>query len=135
MATAIEYGGHFGLPGIPAGSVVHVTLKGSKPIGPVTLLGYQPGAGVSLTEDGGRVVLANAAADFRAQAEPDADVGAPDAIGDVAEKLTERIVLAISEALRPDPDKLMARAVAAMKAGKPKKARRLMARAERILGG
>lgn len=61
--------------------------------------------------------------------------GAPDAIGDVAEKLTERIVLAISEALRPDPDKLMARAVAAMKAGKPKKARRLMARAERILGG
>ena len=60
MATAIEYGGHFGLPGIPAGSVVHVTLKGSKPIGPVTLLGYQPGAGVSLTEDGGRVVLANA---------------------------------------------------------------------------
>lgn len=57
MATAIEYGGHFGLPGIPAGSVVHVTLKGSKPIGPVTLLGYQPGAGVSLTEAGGRVVF------------------------------------------------------------------------------
>lgn len=75
------------------------------------------------------------AAVFGEAAEAAAELaGAPDALGDVVGGLVERLTLHISEALRPDPDRLMERAVAAMKAGNGKRARRLMNRAERILG-
>lgn len=60
-------------------------------------------------------------------------VGAPeaaaDAIGEAAEKLAERV----AEVLKPDPEVLMARAMEAMRDGRPKRSKRLMARAERVL--
>jgi cellobiose-specific phosphotransferase system component IIA len=92
---------------------------------------------MKLIEDGGlhRDDAAEAVASvFGEAAEAAAEMaGAPDALGDLVGGLVERMALNIGEALRPDPDKIMARAVAAMKAGKGKKARRLMARAERLL--
>jgi predicted DNA-binding protein (UPF0251 family) len=54
---------------------------------------------------------------------------AADAIGEAAEALATKI----GEVLKPDPEVLMARAMEAMRAGKPKRSKRLMARAERVL--
>lgn len=90
-----------------------------------------------LMEDGGlhRDDAAEAvAAVFGEAAEAAAEMaGAPDALGDVVGGLVERLTLRIGDALKPDPEKLMARAVDALKAGKGKKSRRLMERAERLL--
>ena len=59
--------------------------------------------------------------------------GAPDLAGDAVGGLVKRLALVVSEALRPDPEKLIARAVDALKAGNGDKSRRLMKRAERVL--
>lgn len=60
-------------------------------------------------------------------------LGAPDPLADaIADRLVQ-ILPKVVEALRPDPEKLMERAMEAMKAGDGKKSRRLMARAERVL--
>jgi len=58
--------------------------------------------------------------------------GAPDKVGDLAKKLGTTMALAIAEALRPDPEKLLEKATEAMRAGDFSKARRLMDKAERV---
>ncbi len=57
---------------------------------------------------------------------------AADAIGKLAAKKAKALAGRLGEALKPDVDVVLAKAVAAMKAGHAKKARRLFAKAERI---
>jgi len=58
--------------------------------------------------------------------------GAPDKVADTIGKLGKALATKVAEALKPDPDKLLTKALDAMMAGDFKKARRLMDRAERV---
>ena len=60
-------------------------------------------------------------------------VGVPAPAAEAVMLAAENLVERVGEVLKADPDVLMERAIAAMKAGKPKRSKRLMARAERVL--